>query len=471
MEKVIARILLTGDRSSSGKTTVSTGLMAALTTLGYKVQPFKVGLDYIDPSYHSQVTGRPSRNLDGHLMDRETVLEIFHHACQGADIAIIEGVRGLYEGLESLSDTGSTAQIAKILKCPVVMVLDARSITRSCAAILQGYQDFDREIQIEGVILNNLGGRRHQEKAVSAIEAYTGIPVLGCIHRDSSMKIGMRHLGLVPALEGRRKTEDFQDRIRYIQEKIQENLDLEKLLEISKKAPPLEPPPPRLYREPEVRKKTKIGVALDEAFNFYYADNLDLLRLQGAELVFFSPIHDQGIPDGISGLYLGGGYPELFVKELEANHRMREEIWEAAIGGLPIYGECGGLMYLTEEIITTDTFQDARMPSGTFKMTGVLPGKTIMGKTRVVSYNQGEFTQDTVIGRTGDSFTGHEFHHSEIVELPPDTRFAVKLKRGSGIKDKMDGITRHNTLAMYAHIHAASYKKFTVRFLEACRKT
>ena len=248
----IPRVLISADRSSSGKTTISMGLMAVLVSRGYKVQPFKVALDYIDPSYHTEITGRFCRNIDGYLMDENGILDVYTHGCETgdkADIAIIEGVRGLHEGFESLSDLGSTAQIAKILSCPVILVINARSITRSSAALVKGYKEFDPDVQIAGVILNNIGSRRHAEKAKEAIEYYTGVPVIGIIPRDPSMQISMRHLGLMPALEGRRRfgDESFDARLSGIEEMINKGIDVNRLLEIASGVQPLKIPEKSIF--------------------------------------------------------------------------------------------------------------------------------------------------------------------------------------------------------------------------------
>jgi Ni-sirohydrochlorin a,c-diamide synthase len=476
----IPRVLISADRSSSGKTTISMGLMAALVSRGYKVQPFKVALDYIDPSYHTEITGRFCRNLDGYLMDENGILDVYTHACEigdGADIAIIEGVRGLYEGFESLSDLGSTAQIAKILKCPVVFVINARSITRSSAALISGYKNFDPDVEIAGVILNNIGGRRHAEKAKEAIEYYTGVPVIGIIPRDPSMQISMRHLGLMPALEGRRRLGNggFEDRLRGIEEIITKGIDVDCFLEIAGSAKPLERLGNSVF-SPAANagsSRLRIGIALDEAFNFYYRDNIDLLELAGAEIVYFSPVKDLRLPE-VDGLYIGGGYPELFAAELEANKSMRADIKEASAAGMPIYAECGGLMYLTEKISTgvpgKGTYHDASMPESTYSMVGALPGHTIMGQTRVVSYNIGALDRDCLIGKEGNSFKGHEFHHSEIREIPDDAEFAITLSRGTGIKGDRDGLIACNTLGSYAHLHGVAYRELAGSLVEAARK-
>jgi cobyrinic acid a,c-diamide synthase len=467
----IPRILIAGDRSSAGKTTISIGIMSVLKNMGYKVQPFKVGLDFIDPSYHTEVTGRYSRNLDGYLMSENAVCEVFSHAAEGADIAVIEGVRGLFEGLEATSDIGSTAQIAKILECPVILVINARSITRSTAALVSGYRSFDPKVNIVGVILNNIGSDRHGEKARTAIETYTDTQVIGEIPRNESMKISMRHLGLIPAMEGRRRVADFDGNLERIKAIINDSIDIDRLISRAKSAKPLPKPKENIFKVQAREKTIRIAIALDEAFNFYYRDNLELLELAGAELVYFSPVKDSVLPD-VEGLYIGGGYPELFAKELEDNISMRESIKHASWEGLPIYAECGGLIYLTQEITTgvsgSGNYHMAEMEGGTFQMAGAITGRTLMGHKRVVSYNIGKFVKDNVIGRAGTSFIGHEFHHSEIVDIPEDTTFAIKLERGVGIKGELDGILVNNTLAAYAHLHAASYTDFANSFVDFC---
>ncbi len=467
----IPRILIAGDRSSAGKTTISIGIMSVLRNMGYKVQPFKVGLDFIDPGYHTEVTGRYSRNLDGYLMPENAVCEVFSHAAKGADIAVIEGVRGLFEGLEATSDIGSTAQIAKILECPVILVINARSITRSTAALVSGYKSFDPEVNIVGVILNNIGSDRHGKKARAAIETYTDTQVIGEIPRNESLKISMRHLGLIPAMEGRRRVADFDENLGKIKNIIKKGIDIDKLISLAKSSEPLTAPEEKIFRPQVSGNAVRIGVAYDEAFNFYYRDNLELLELAGAELVYFSPVNDKALPE-VDGLYIGGGYPELFAQQLEDNDSMRESIKQASADGLPIYAECGGLMYLTQEINTdvlgNGRYHMAEMESGTFRMAGAIPGKTLMGHKRVVSYNIGRFIKDNVIGRAGAGFIGHEFHHSEVLDLPDNTMFAFRLERGTGIKSNLDGILVGNTLAAYAHLHAASYTGFARSFVDFC---
>ena len=454
----IPRLLLAGDRSSAGKTTIAVGIMALLKEAGKDVRPFKVGLDYIDPSYHAVITGKQGGNLDGFLMSEKAILEAFEHSAAGADIAVIEGVRGLYEGLESLSDVGSTAQIAKILKTPVILIVDAQSITRSAAAIVRGYRDFDRGVNVRGVILNKIGSERHAEKARMAIEKYTGIEVLGAIPRTNAMKLTMRHLGLIPARESASHVEGFDAKLEKIKETIRENLDLDRLIAIANEAPQLRAPKPELFVRGS-ESSVRIGVALDEAFNFYYKDNIELLECKGAEIVYFSPVHDRELPK-VDGLVIGGGYPEIFASELAANMSLRKGIAEASGNGMPIYAECGGLMYLMSWLETEDGQRH--------EMAGVFNGTAAMRHVRTIGYVTGRFETDTPIGQEGAQFKGHEFHHSLLVDVPYNARFAYRLSRGAGIRDGLDGLLSQNTIASYTHLHAASYVPFAAKLVESC---
>lgn len=452
------RLILAGDRSSAGKTTISTGVMSLLYERGMKVQPFKVGLDYIDPSYHSMVTHRQGENLDGFLMSGPAIVDAFQHSAEGADIAVIEGVRGLYEGLEALSDIGSTAQIAKILKAPVVLVLDAQSITRSTAAIVKGYKDFDRSINFKGVILNKVGSERHAEKATAAIQKYTGVEVLGAIPRNKGMSLTMRHLGLIPAREGASMVCDFDARIEKIKAIVKEHVNIDRLLEIAKSAPKLRTGRQSIFRQ-EKQTGARIGVALDESFNFYYKDNVDLLQLKGAEVVYFSPLHDREIPE-VDGLVIGGGYPEFFAQALSDNASMRKSIADASANGMPIYAECGGMMYLTGALENESGKR--------FDMVGALGGVASMKHIRQIGYVIGQLEKETPIGAKGTFFKGHEFHYSVLTDVPSDTKFAYRMDRGIGIKDGMDGMLVNNTLGSYTHLHAASYVPFARSFVDAC---
>jgi cobyrinic acid a,c-diamide synthase len=450
------RILLAGDRSSSGKTTIVAGLLSALRRRGLEVQSFKVAMDYIDPSYHTWITGRPCRNLDGYLMAEKAVREIYSHAAGGANVAVIEGVRGLYEGYEG--DLGSTAQIAKQLQVPVIFVVDARSITRSAAALVKGYMDYDPEVKIKGVILNKVGSERHASKARKEIERYAGVEVVGIIRRNDSMHLAMRHLGLVPVLEGKTRHEGFEERINRIREIVEDGLDIDRILEIAREAKPLPEPEIDLYKESDLGNGVRIGVALDEAFNFYYRDNLEMMELSGAKVVPFSPVHDPALPE-VDGIYIGGGYPELYARELSENQGMLRSLEKAHERDLPIYAECGGLMYLAREI----EWDDER-----HEMAGLVPGRTRRGSIRVVSYVHGRLAKDCVLGPSGSPIMGHEFHHSEMV-MDKDAKYAIRLERGTGIEGGWDGLCEGNMVASYSHIHSASYREFPGEFIAACK--
>ena len=451
-------LLITGDRSGSGKTSITLALASLLRKRGI-VQTFKVGMDYIDPSYLAAVSGRPCRNLDNFVLGEGQIRSIFSYGCQGADIALVEGVRGLYEGAEALDDTGSTAAIAKILDLPVVLVVSAQSITRSAAAIVKGFQAFDSDVRIAGVILNQVKGGSHREKASRAIEHYCGIPVIGAIPRMEEMQLAMRHLGLVPYHEGSVR-EDFEKRIRTITEIIGDHVDLNRLLALAKDFTPARKD---ILFEPTPEPDLRIGVAFDEAFNFYYADLFDVLASLGATVVQFSPVHER-LPDA-DGYIIGGGYPELFVPELEANDRMREAIREESRNGTPIYAECGGLMYLTDRMVLKEGWQ-GRKTELSGAMCGVFRGETVMPAKRVVSYVEGTSTKNCPMGAA--RFRGHEFHYSGV-SLDPSTTYAYRLSRGIGIHDTRDGAVRNNTLGSYTHLHPVGSRDMFRNFVDCCR--
>ncbi len=454
------QILITGDRSGSGKTSITLALTALLAKK-YRVQTFKVGMDYIDPSYLAAASGRPCRNLDSFALSTDQIHEIFSYGCRGADIAIVEGVRGLYEGADALTDVGSTAAIAKGLDLPVILVVSAQSITRSAAALVKGFLAFDPKIRIVGVILNNVKGGSHKAKAVAAIEHYCGVPVIGAIPRMEEMQLTMRHLGLVPYREGAGKG-DFDKRIETITDMIGHYVDLDRLLSLMKDSNiPLQASTSfDRTTEPDV----KIGVAFDEAFNFYYADLFDVLPSLGAEPVMFSPVHDR-LPEA-DGYIIGGGYPELYARELESNHEMRNAIHAVSKNGTPIYAECGGLMYLTDRIVLSAGWQGAAEEKR-YAMCGVFSGETRMPARRVVSYVTGTSDASSPLGEA--QFHGHEFHHSDVV-LSPDTRYAYSLSRGIGIRDNLDGAVIDNTLGSYTHLHPVGSKGMLKHFVLTCRK-
>jgi cobyrinic acid a,c-diamide synthase len=454
------QILITGDRSGSGKTSITLAL-AALLSQKHRVQTFKVGMDYIDPSYLAAVSRRPCRNLDSYTLSTTQVRDIFRFGCRGADMAIVEGVRGLYEGAEALSDTGSTAAIAKMLDLPVVLVVSAQSITRSAAAIVRGFQAFDPDVRIAGVILNNIKGGSHKDKALTAIEHYCGVPVIGAVPRMEEMQLAMRHLGLVPYREGSGQG-DFDARIATITDMIGRYVDLDRFVSLMKEAE-VDERLPKSFSRSTVRD-IRIGVALDEAFNFYYADLFDILHTLGADYVPFSPLHDR-LPEA-DGYIIGGGYPELFIRELEANSRIREAVREVSNNGTPVYAECGGLMYLTDRIVLRKGWRGSEEEAAA-GMCGVFFGETRMPARRIVSYVEGTSDAESPMGRA--SFRGHEFHYSEVV-LDRNTRFSYRLSRGIGIHKELDGAVINNTLGSYTHLHPVASAGMFRHFVGLCRQ-
>jgi cobyrinic acid a,c-diamide synthase len=454
-------LMISGDRSGSGKTSITLAI-AALLSRRMKVQTFKVGMDYIDPSYLSAVTGRPCRNLDTFVMSQEEIFGVFAHGSKGADFALVEGVRGLFEGAESIDDTGSSAAVAKVLRIPVVLVVSARSITRSAAALVKGFQSFDHDVEIRGVILNNVSGAQHIRKASEAIEYHCGIPVIGAVPRMPEMELSMRHLGLIPYLEGRTNP-GFGEKIGKITGVIGDHIDFDRLLSLS--TPPIacSGTAEKIFdviHSPDVR----IGVALDEAFNFYYADLFDVLRAGGAIPAPFSPLRDS-LPDA-DGYIIGGGYPELFLSELEKNTLLRESVYEQCAAGTPVYAECGGLMYLTDRICLKSGWQGRKVDER-YEMCGVFSGETIMPARRVVCYVEGESLEGSPLGP--GHFRGHEFHYSDVV-LTPDTKFTFTLTRGHGITANLDGALKGNTIGSYTHLHPVSSQRMFQAFIACCRR-
>ncbi len=450
--------MVAGDRSGSGKTSITLAI-ASLLSQRLSVQTFKVGMDYIDTSYHTAVTGRPCRNLDSFVLSDLQNSEIFAHGCEGADIAIIEGVRGLYEGAEALADTGSSASIAKLLGVPVILVVDARSITRSAAAMVNGFISFDPAIRIAGVIVNNVTGEQHKRKVTAAIETFCKIPVLGTIPRFSRETLTMRHLGLVPYLEGK-KNRSFQEMVSSLAEEIARYIDLDALLTCSAL---IEMPQQQgIFQVPGDDPAVTIAVARDEAFNFYYADLFDLLPALYAKTVFFSPIHDP-LPDA-DGYIFGGGYPEYYAQELEYAEDMRMQVKDISRTGVPIYAECGGLIYLTESLTTKKGWQNLSSDA-TFEMAGVFSGTSHIPARRVVSYVVGETSADCVLGY--HRFRGHAFHYSDVMLQPP-VSYSYTLSRGVGIDGMRDGASRDCTIAGYTHLHPVASRDLFGSFCNLC---
>ncbi|WIM06536.1 MAG: cobyrinate a,c-diamide synthase [Candidatus Nitricoxidivorans perseverans] len=449
------RFLISAAHKSSGKTTVSIGLAAALKTRGLAVQPFKKGPDYIDPLWLSLATGRRCRNLDFFLSPHEEIESQFSRHGFDADVCLVEGNKGLYDGLD-LTGSNSNAALAKLLDLPVILVLDARGMTRGIAPLILGYQAFDRDIRIAGVVLNRLGGSRHESKLRAVIEHYTDVPVIGAVHEDARMALVERHLGLMPANE----THAAQRHVTEIAGRVAAQVDLDSLLAKTRTDQALPRPQPYMISgETPIR----IAIAQDAAFGFYYADDLDAFRIAGAELVPFDALRDPRLP-ACDALFIGGGFPECFLDALEANARLRADILDAIESGLPAYAECGGLMYLARSIT---------WKGQTRRMVGAIAGDVIMhdkpvGRGYVVLspaaghpwHASGEETQ---------SIQAHEFHYSSIDHLPPDTRFAYAVERGHGVDGRRDGIIYKNLLASYTHLRATAGCDWPARFVRFAR--
>jgi cobyrinic acid a,c-diamide synthase len=451
------RFLVSAAHKSSGKTTVSIGLAAALRSRGLVVQPFKKGPDYIDPLWLGLAAGRACRNLDFFLSADEEIRSQF--ACFGhdADVCLVEGNKGLYDGL-ALDGANSNAALARLLDLPVVLVLDARGMTRGIAPLILGYQAFDRQIRIAGVILNRLGGSRHESKLRAVIEHYTDVPVLGAIHEDDRLALVERHLGLMPANEA--PAAAF--RIADIAERIAAQVDLDALLKVSRDDTPL-PPPPATY-EVNSGAPLRLAIARDEAFGFYYADDLDALAAAGATLVPFDTLRDARLP-ACDALLIGGGFPESFVDALEANATLRAEVRAAIEAGLPTYAECGGLMYLARSI----SWQGRAR-----QMVGVIPGDITMhekpvGRGYVILASTGSHPWRSP-GKQATLLRAHEFHYSSLDHLASDTQFAYDVKRGHGIDGLHDGIVYRNLLASYTHLRSTGDCDWPTRFVDFARR-
>jgi len=462
-------ILIAGTHSGVGKTTVAMALMAAFARR-CAVAPFKVGPDYIDPSHHTAICGRASRNLDMFMMGEDAVRKTFALAASGADICVIEGAMGLYDGMGS-GDTASAAHVARVLGLPVILVVDVKGISRSAAAIVKGYCDFDKRINVAGVILNKVGSPKHADIVRTAIHQELSVPVVGEIPKSSRIELPSRHLGLHMAHEGYR-----MDYVTELASLAEDHLDMTAIRDIAQQTRDAG------YAAVEggsgvgvgdydnngdygcdgddigdggsTRHDITIGVARDPAFCFYYQDLIDSLK-RSANLVFWSPLADD-LPEA-DGFYFGGGYPELYARELSACSKTGKKIRDAAADGVPIYGECGGMIYLCESLIDLD--------GNAYPMAGVLPAETVMtNRLQALGYTDATVSGNPVV--PSGRIRGHEFHYSET-NCAPDARFAYRMNRGKGIRDGMDGMVEYATLGSYMHAPPS----FDVsRFIESCRQ-
>lgn len=449
----MASLYISAAHKSSGKTTVTLGLCRALRDRGLAVQAFKKGPDYIDPIWHGLAAGRPSYNLDFRLMEGNEIDGLYARHAGTADISLVEGNKGLYDGMD-LEGSDSNAALAKRLGLPVVLVIDTVGITRGVAPLLLGYQAFEPGLNIAGVILNKVGGPRHEEKLRAVIERYTRLPVLGAIHKDSRLAIEERHLGLVPGNE----TAEAESRIAGIAAAVSAQVDLSALLSLAATAPT---PPPTSAVAPLPGSGLNIAVARDQAFGFYYQEDLDTLAASGARLWPVDCLRDPSLP-GVDGLIIGGGFPEAFIDELASNHPLKTDIRNAVAAGLPVYAECGGLMYLSRSIAWKGRRGD---------MVGILPGDAVMGPRPVGrGYASLDPTPAAPLDRTGNGeIAAHEFHHSHLENLPDGLTYAYTVTRGHGIDGRNDGFIHHNLLAAYCHRRGSGPRGWIAPFLAKAR--
>ncbi|MFC0560230.1 cobyrinate a,c-diamide synthase [Halalkalibacter alkalisediminis] len=448
------RIVIAGTGSGVGKTTLSIGLMSALQKRGLSVQGFKCGPDYIDPTYHTAVTNRVSRNLDSWMLEKETVVDIFKHGSQGADISIIEGVMGFFDGKNPKNNEGSTADISMITESPVILVVNCASMARSAAAIVKGFQLLAEGPNIVGVIANRVGSEGHFNIVKTAIEQECNVPVIGYLKRELDIEIPERHLGLIPSIE-RGELDAFFDQLGDL---VRKTIDLDRLLELSVAQPLLVNHTASSIFERKKESFVRIAVAKDAAFNFYYPENLELLQSYGAELVYFSPLADEPLPENIDGLYLGGGFPEEYAQELSHNRVVKDSVKTAIEKGLPTLAECGGFMYLTESIETTD--------HSLFPMVGLIPGNVKMQKKlAALGYREISGQVGNFLINEKERARGHEFHYSTF-HCDEEVRHAYETKGMRGTKQ--EGYLMYNLVAGYTHFHFASCTEIVENWIEKC---
>ena len=441
----LPRIMIAGTNSGVGKTTVTLGIMSALVQKGIKVQGFKAGPDYIDPSHHTFVTGNASRNLDTWMMGENACRELFERSALNADVSVIEGVMGLYDGSIDSSGHGSSAHLAKVLNIPVILVVNARGVAQSAGAVVMGFMEFDKEINLAGIILNNVASQNHYDIIKKAIEESCSVAVLGYLKKESDITIPERHLGLIPS-EEKKINSALYDKLGQM---VLETIDIDKLQEIAGSAAVFPDYNRSIFINRASSLDVTLAVARDSAFCFYYQDDIDLFEALGAKIIEFSPLADKSLPDGIDGIFMGGGFPELFADRLMKNESMMSSILEAHKQGTVIYGECGGMMYLLEKLIDCE--------GRSFKMSGVLIGTSRMENRRQgLGYVIADATCDNIICESADTFRAHEFHWSKLQDVPDDTVFAYNTRKSNGKKTGIDGICKSNVLASYTHIHFSS---------------
>ncbi len=457
----MSHFLISAAHKSSGKTTLSIGLCAALADSGAIVQAFKKGPDYIDPMWLGKAANRACHNLDFYTMQKNEIIDTVSQYSSTADITLIEGNKGLHDGLD-LDGSNSNAALASLLKAPVILVLDARGMTRGIAPLILGYQAFDTDVNIAGVILNQLGGSRHESKLHAVIEHYTDVEVIGSVYRNPALSIDQRHLGLMPSNED----DTAQLKIKQISHIIKDQVNLDLLRTIADNAPPL--PEIQSAQQQDQRHATisissplKIGIVENDAFGFYYPDDLEAIKATGAELISIDTIRDHELAE-IDGLFIGGGFPETRIRALAANQNMRSQIKQALENGLPCYAECGGLMYLSRNL---------RWKDQQGEMVGFIPADCVMHEAPqgrgYIKLQETEHHPWANFKPTPEPvIAGHEFHYSALENLDPEVRFAYTVKRGSGVNGQSDGIIINNTLASYAHLRDTAANHWAQRFVQ-----
>jgi len=459
----VPRVVIAGLYGEGGKTTVATGIMGAFTKKGLNVQAFKSGPDHIDATYHTEVTKKPSRHLDAWLTSPRTVLESFERSAKNADVAVIEGAGGIFQGIprliDGITDYEGTAQIARILRAPIILVIDVGSMWMHRAevthAVLHVFKLLDKQVNVKGVVLNNLKGWQQAEWVKRAVESATKVPVVGVIPYNAEIILPVRRGGLVPVPE----RETLKTTLSELVEYVGEHVDIDKVFDIAEQAEELPNIESRVYPPQKRQKKVRIGIASDEAFSCHNQDNVDLLEAYGAETVFFSPIHDKELPPDLDGLYFTGGFPDMLAEQLTQNQTMMKEVRDSAYDGMPIYSEQGGSMYLTESITNFD--------GSTFSMVGVLSGKSEMDwKLQALDSTVMETVNDNLLTQKGAVIHGNDFRFSRIIDVPKDARFAYKMRIGKGIDGEHEGLMEHNILAVVGVIYFAFDTRLAENFVK-----
>lgn len=450
------RLVIAGTSSGVGKTTVTLAILAALRQRGRRVQPFKAGPDFIDPGHHTAATGRASRNLDGWMLGADLNRALFAKAAADADISIIEGMMGLFDGSSPVNEIGSTAEIAKQLDAPVLLVIDGSAMARSAAAMVSGYAQFDPALRVAGVLFNRVNSEGHYQLLKEAVEQHTNVAVVGYLRQDQAVTISDRHLGLVTAME--QGTGELYDRLA---KAAADTIDLDRIESLAGSCSGLAAPP-QLVKQNQ-QHTVRIGVAQDQAFCFYYPENLELLEAEGAELVPFSPLTDHTLPADVAMLYLGGGYPELHGAVLAGNITMRRAIRDFAEQGGTIYAECGGMMYLTQAIRDFE--------GRSHEMVGLFPAEAVMRKPSLtLGYRTMELSQACILGVSGVIARGHEFHYSTLVPRGP-LNYACSLSDARGESKGQDGLSISNVVALYTHLHFSSQPQVAASLVASARGT